>query len=100
MGKLETKEFVAGRGYSQEDWDEVDDNPEWTEEDFRNAKPFAEVFPEWAAAIERDKQTVAASGGRRAIVSIILDVEVLEKLQAEGGDWKARVNDILKKAFA
>lgn len=100
MGKLETKEFVAGRGYSQEDWDEVDDNPEWTEEDFRNAKPFAEVFPEWAAAMERDERTVAASEGQKAIVSIILDVEVLEKLKAEGDDWKVRVNDILKKAVA
>ena len=25
-------------------------NPEWTEEDFKNARPFAEVFPDLAAA--------------------------------------------------
>ena len=38
--RLRTK-FEAGRGYSKQDWDEVSDNPEWTEEDFKNAKPFA-----------------------------------------------------------
>ena len=26
------------------------DNPEWTEEDFKNARPFAEVFPDLAAS--------------------------------------------------
>ena len=29
------------------------DNPEWTEEDFRRARPFAEVFPELIRAINR-----------------------------------------------
>ena len=28
-------EFVPGRGYSREDWDEVSDNPEWIEEDLK-----------------------------------------------------------------
>ena len=32
--------------YTQEDWDEVSDNPEWTAADFKKARPFKEVFPE------------------------------------------------------
>src|SRR5687768_8280278 len=34
--------------YSQEDWDEVSDNPELTEADFKRARPGHEVFPELA----------------------------------------------------
>ena len=40
------KDYVKGRGYSKADWDAVSDTPEWTAEDFQNARPFAEVFPE------------------------------------------------------
>ena len=47
------KEFQPGRGYTKADWNEVSDNPEWTEEDFRNAKPFDEVFPELMESIRR-----------------------------------------------
>ena len=31
------------RGYTDEDMAEVSDNPEWTEDEFARAKPFAEV---------------------------------------------------------
>ena len=55
------------------------DNPEWTEEDFKDARPFAEVFPELAESIRRargrptleirKKQVTLRAGqrGRRAI---------------------------------
>jgi hypothetical protein len=52
--KLRT-EFEPGRGYTKEDWDAVSDNPEWTEADFKRARPFAEVFPDLADSIRRDK---------------------------------------------
>ena len=48
------------------------DNPEWTEEDFRNARPFAEVFPQWAAEIRRSRGRPASETPRK-IVSIRLD---------------------------
>jgi hypothetical protein len=54
MTKLRT-EFEPGRGYTREDWDTVSDNPEWTEEDFKRAKPFAEVFPDLGESIERGR---------------------------------------------
>ena len=47
--------FTPGRGYTQQDWDEVSDSPEWTEEDFKNARPFAEVFPDLAESIRRGR---------------------------------------------
>ena len=49
------------KGYSAQDLREVSDNPEWTKEDFANAKPFAEVFPELAASIRRERGPKKAS---------------------------------------
>lgn len=73
------------------------DNPEWTEEDFRNARPFAEVFPEWAAEIRRSRGRPASATPRK-VVSIRLDQDVLEKYRASGKGWQARMNADLRKA--
>jgi hypothetical protein len=45
--------FVPGQGYTQEDWDEVSDNPEITPEQWAAARPLVEVMPELVAAMER-----------------------------------------------
>jgi hypothetical protein len=34
------REFEPGHGFTKEDWDEVSNNPEWTPEDFTEARPF------------------------------------------------------------
>ena len=39
------EEFTPGRGYTREDWDEVSNNPELTDEELAQGKPFAEMFP-------------------------------------------------------
>jgi uncharacterized protein (DUF4415 family) len=88
--------FVPGRGYSQEDWDEVSDNPQWTAEDFANAKPFAEVFPELAKSIAEEGIVVVGDPKLNKIVA--LDRKVVEKFESEGGDWQERINEILRKA--
>lgn len=88
--------FVPGRGYSQEDWDDVSDNPQWTAEDFANAKPFAEVFPELAKSIQDDGVEVIGDPTVSKVVA--LDRRVIEKFQSEGGDWQERINEILRKA--
>ncbi|KAB0679628.1 BrnA antitoxin family protein [Aureimonas leprariae] len=64
------------------------DNPEWTKEDFANAKPFAEVFPELAASIERERRGT----------SVRLDPDIVEKFRRTGEGWEARVNEVLRKA--
>jgi len=48
------KEFQPGRGYTKEDWDEVSDNPPWTEEELRSARPFREVFPEITQGLRQE----------------------------------------------
>jgi uncharacterized protein (DUF4415 family) len=73
------------------------DNPEWTEEDFRNARPFAEVFPDLAESIRRSRGRPALDHPKKQ-VTIRLDQDVLEKLRADGPGWQSRINDILRKA--
>ncbi|KAL9575919.1 MAG: hypothetical protein Q9212_007562, partial [Teloschistes hypoglaucus] len=44
--------FEPGHGYTQEDWDEVCDNPEITPEQAAASRPLAEVMPELVAAMK------------------------------------------------
>ncbi|WP_276120305.1 BrnA antitoxin family protein [Pararhizobium qamdonense] len=73
------------------------DNPEWTEEDFKRARPFAEVFPEFAESIRRSRGRPAVEA-RKQQVSLRLDPDVIAKFKATGKGWQARVNEILKQA--
>jgi uncharacterized protein (DUF4415 family) len=90
-------EFKEGRGYSKDDWDAVSDNPEWTEEDFRNARPFAEVFPELAESIRRARGRPAVEKPKRQI-SLRLDPDVIDAFKATGKGWQGRINEVLRKA--
>lgn len=73
------------------------DNPEWTAEDFRNARPFAEVFPDLMESIRRARGRPASKTPRK-VVSLRLDQDVLEKYRASGKGWQARMNADLRKA--
>ncbi len=89
--------FQEGRGYTKEDWGDVSDNPEWTEEDFKNARPFADVFPELAESIRRARGRPAAERPKRQI-SLRLDPDVIDAFKATGKGWQGRINDALRKA--
>lgn len=90
-------DFQEGRGYSRDDWDDVSDNPEWTEEDFRQARPFAEVFPDLAESIRRSRGRPAVEAPKRQI-SLRLDPDVIDAFKATGKGWQGRINDALRKA--
>jgi uncharacterized protein (DUF4415 family) len=77
------KEFVPGRGYSREDWDEVSDNPEWTEEDLKQARPFSEVFPDLAESITRSRGRPPIETPKKQI-TLRLDQDVIEKFRGTG----------------
>jgi uncharacterized protein (DUF4415 family) len=94
------KEFQPGRGYTKEDWDEVSDNPPWTEEELKSARPFREVFPEMATKMEA---AIAARGRPRVeapkvAVTLRLDPDVLEKFKASGKNWRTVMAAELRKA--
>lgn len=89
--------FREGRGYTQADWDEVEDNPEMTEAELAELRPFREVFPDLAASIDRKLGRPKADNPKKAI-SLRLDAEVIERFKAGGEGWQSRMNEALRKA--
>lgn len=73
------------------------DDAEWTEEDFRNAKPFAEALPELYESIQRARGRPPVENPRQQI-SIRLDPDVVAKFKATGKGWQSRINEVLKQA--
>jgi uncharacterized protein (DUF4415 family) len=88
-------------GYTKEAWDqawaEVSDNPEWTEEDFKQARPFAEVFPDLAASIARSRGRPVVESPKKQ-VTLRLDADVVERYRLSGKGWQSRINEDLRKA--
>lgn len=73
------------------------DNPELTEEELKELRPFREVFPDLAASIDRKLGRPKAENPKKAI-SLRLDAEVIERFKATGDGWQSRMNEALRKA--
>ena len=91
------KAFVPGRGYTKADWDAVSDNPEWTAERVRKAKPFAEALPELMESIKRARGRPRLEAPKEA-VTLRLEPSTLARFRASGKDWRARMAQVLDKA--
>ena len=72
-----------------------EENPEWTADDFRAAKPFAKVFPDLAAQEIRRRGRGPQKAPTKRPVSLRLDPDVLAAYRATGKGWQARMNDTL-----
>jgi uncharacterized protein (DUF4415 family) len=98
MTKL-VKEFVAGRGYSKQDWDAVD-SPELTEEEIASLRPASEILPPalYEALTRRGRGRQKAP--TKALVSIRLDQDIIDRFKAAGPGWQSRINEALRKALA
>ena len=70
------------------------DNPEWTDEDFKRAKPLAEVLPELAVAAKKVGRP--KSENPKVPVSLRLDPDVLEAYRKTGHGWQSRINEVLR----
>ncbi len=78
-----------------------DDNPEWTEEDFRRARPIGE-FPELAAALAKAKPGRPVGSTKpdtKKALTLRLDPDVIEGWRASGAGWQRRMNDALRAAL-
>ena len=80
--------------YNNDDVAEVLDNPEWTVQDFAQARPFPEVFPELAKRLRRARTQKPA----KQLVSLKLDADVIDRFRSGGRNWQARINEVLRKA--
>ncbi len=89
--------FVAGQGFTQEDWDEVSDSPETTDEEQAQVRSMTEALPELAAAMRRKRGTPKVA--TKDLVSLRIDKDVLATLRASGSGWQGRANDMLRKGL-
>jgi len=78
-----------------------DDNPEWTAEDMREARPASEVLPRFIG--EKATQDLLRRGRGRPVKpdrkvnqTLRLDPDVVDAYRREGSGWQARMNDVLR----
>jgi len=74
-----------------------DDNPEWTAEDFRRARPMREVFPDIVEAAKRARGRPRAEHPKIQ-VTLRLDAQVIDAFKADGAGWQRRINETLLRA--
>lgn len=74
-----------------------DENPEWTAEDFRNAKPLKEVLPDLYEELRRYQgQRGPQKAPTKQLISLRLDRDIADALRASGEGWQTRANDALR----
>ncbi|MGQ0709492.1 MAG: BrnA antitoxin family protein [Rhodoferax sp.] len=72
-----------------------DDNPEWTAEAVKNAKPFSALTPALQAKL-RGRPKLAVT---KEPVKLRLDADLLAALRATGDGWQTRINDMLRASM-
>lgn len=77
-----------------------DDNPEWTEEDFANARPASEVLPPEIAAllVRRPGRPVGSVRSDRRQVTLRLPAHVIDHFRSQGPGWQTRAIAALERA--
>jgi len=74
-----------------------DDNPEWTEEDFKNAMPFSALPESLQTTLLGLKE---GRGKQKAPIKVSttvrFDSDVLTAFRATGRGWQTRMNNVLK----
>jgi len=78
-----------------------EDNPEWTRDDFRRARPALDVIADIAGAAATD--TLRRGRGRppkedrKVNQTLRLDADVLEAYRKAGKGWQTLINDVLRQ---
>jgi len=72
------------------------DNPEWTEEMFRKARPATEVVPDIVEAWRRSRGRPRKAATKQQI-TLRLSPEVLAFFRKQGRGWQTRVDEVLSR---
>lgn len=80
----------------------VDDNPEWTEEDFACARPASELPPEVLAHFPKTLARIRGlqKAATKPAVSLRLSADVVDHFRAGGPGWQTRIDQVLKDVIA
>lgn len=89
--------YVPNPHYTQDDWDDVCDNPELTDDELAQAVPLAIAMPELVEAIRRQRGEPEPT---HDFVWLRLDRDILAAFRDSGPHWQARLNAILGQAVA
>lgn len=89
--------FEPGHGYTQEDWDEVCDNPPITPEQAAASRPLTETMPDLVAAMKRGRGNPREP--TKDPVTLRLDKDVLAAFRASGSGWQSRANQMLRQGL-
>jgi uncharacterized protein (DUF4415 family) len=73
-----------------------DENPEWTDADFKRAAPFSGL----PKSLQTKLRGRPPKESPKVAVKLRLDPDVLSVLRATGAGWQTRVNTILRERFA
>jgi uncharacterized protein (DUF4415 family) len=79
-----------------------DDNPEWTKEDFANARSAADALPGFIGEkatqeLMRRNRGRPPKADKKVNQTLRLDPDVVEAYRQEGSGWQARINEILRE---
>jgi len=91
MAKAKAKRLPPAFGVPDEDI------PEMTGKDFRQARPFLEVFPEFTEAVKQLRGRPRAEHPK-VQVTLRLDPEVVNAFKEDGRGWQGRINETLVRA--
>ncbi|MEI7841121.1 MAG: BrnA antitoxin family protein [Methylococcaceae bacterium] len=69
-----------------------DENPEWTEEDFKRAVTFSELPTSLQVTLKRLKKT-----SEKVSATIEFDQDIFDTFRATGADWQHQINVALKQ---
>ncbi len=74
----------------------IDDieNPEWTQEEFRQARPAAELFPHLVSAQKPSQQLT------KTPVTVRLNPEIVAYFKSYGKEWQMKLNAVLMEYIA
>jgi len=74
-----------------------DDNPEWAEEDFKNAVPFSALPESLQTTLRGLKGRGKQQSPTKVSTTVRFDRDVLDAFRATGHGWQKRMNDALKE---
>lgn len=79
-----------------------DENPEWTDEDFKNALTFEQMPPALQALVieSRERKRGVQLHKKKVSVTIRYSQSVIDAFKSTGKGWQSRMNQVLEDYVA